>query len=74
MTTNDSTTIVVDNITYCWHNDTGKYYYCDDIIDDVNESYQVTPGKIFKILKLNYRKKVFFPHPFNGQRHFSNPK
>ena len=40
--------IVVDNITYCWHNDLGKYYYCDDILDDVNEYYQVTPGKIFK--------------------------
>ena len=54
MTTNDNTTmnttIVVDNITYCWHNDLEKYYYCDIIFDDVNEYYQVTPGKIFKIL------------------------
>ena len=48
MTTNDNTTIVVDNITYCWHNDLGKYYYCD--YDDVDEYYQVTPGKSFQIL------------------------
>ena len=49
MTINDNTTIIVDNITYCWHNDLEKYYYCDDddILIDVNEYYQVTPGKNF---------------------------
>ena len=56
MTTNDNTTIVVDNITYCWHNDLGKYYYCDDILDDVNEYYQVTPGKIFKRILPSYSR------------------
>jgi hypothetical protein len=30
----------------------GKYYDCDDVLDDVNEYYQVTrtPGKNFQIL------------------------
>ena len=30
--------------------------------------------KIHVKLKLNYRKKVFFPHPFICQRHFINVK